>query len=140
MNDLDHRVLEYLYNSTQDLKVGDLAQALKCPHTTMGSCIKRLKKIGLVIYEPYRYVSLTSAGKEKAIELIRHAQLLEVLFHEALDLNAEEAHNEAQKVNYLLSCEIINKICEKFNHPKQCPCGETILNSQNCYCQNWKKK
>ena len=140
MNDLDHRVLEYLYNSPQDLKVGELAQALKCPHTTMGSCIKRLKKIGLVIYVPYRYVSLTSAGKEKAIELIRHAQLVEVLFHEALDLNAEEAHKEAQKVNYLLSCTIINKICEKFDHPKQCPCGETILNSQNCYCQNWKKK
>ncbi|MHA1803366.1 MAG: metal-dependent transcriptional regulator [Promethearchaeota archaeon] len=139
ISDLDYKVIEYLYRKNMARKVGEIALDLDCPHSTIGSCIKRLKENGYVEYQPYKYVLLTKIGKEKAIELIRHAQLLEVLLHETLGLNAQKAHQEASKIKMLFSCEIINKICEKFNHPEVCPCGEKILNSETCYCPHLKE-
>lgn len=135
MLDLDFIVLKLLYRSQVSLKVGDLAKNLELPHSTIGSCIKRLEKNKLVIYKRYQPVILSPNGRELAIEVIRHAQLMEVLLYNELGLSIEEAHEESEKFNLLLSCTTINKICEKYNHPKECPCGELILNSQNCHCE-----
>ena len=71
--------------------------------------------------------------------MIRHAKLMEILLTEELDLNVKEAHEESEKFNLLLSCNIINRICEKYNHPSKCPCGEVILNSSGCHCEEIKK-
>ncbi len=139
MQELDYEVLEFLYRQGKELKVGEIAKSINYPHSTIGSCIKRLEETGNVKYEPYKNVKLTASGKELAIELIRHSQLFEVLLHETLHMDAEKAHEEAKKVNLLLSCETINKICEIFNHPVKCPCGEAILNSEKCFCPILKK-
>ena len=135
MLDLDYKVLKELYRSSDSLKVGDLAKILELPHSTIGSCIKRLEEYKYVIYKRYKPVNLSKRGKDLAIEVIRHAQLMEILLYNELGLSIEEAHKESEKFNLLLSCNIINKICEKYNHPKECPCGELILGSQNCRCE-----
>ena len=80
-------------------------------------------------------ITLTEKGENLAKELIRHARLLETLLYNELELSAKEAHNESEKFNLLFSCNTINKICEKYEHPSECPCGDTILSSINCYCE-----
>jgi DtxR family Mn-dependent transcriptional regulator len=133
MLDLDYRILRLL-NQYGALKVGNIAKKFEIPHSTIGSCIKRLEDKRYVIYERYRPVKLTDKGRDVAIELTRHARLLELLLINELKINAEDAHAESEKFNLLLSCEIINKICERYGHPKQCPCGEEILSSSYCIC------
>jgi len=135
MLDIDCKTLKKLYRSETPWKIGKLAKKLKIAHSTLGSCIKRLEKEGYVKYDRYRDVELTENGKDLANELIRHAQLLEVLLYNGLGLSAEEAHEESEKFHLLFSCNTINKICEKFDHPTYSPCGEKILNSQGCFCQ-----
>jgi DtxR family Mn-dependent transcriptional regulator len=137
--DLDYKVLKILYRSSIPLKVGELSKLLELPHSTVGTCIKRLEKGNFVIYKRYQPVILSERGIDLAIELIRHAKLMEILLIQELDLNVEEAHDESEKFNLLLSCNIINKICEKYNHPNKSPCGEVILNSNECYCEEIKK-
>ncbi|TFG01634.1 MAG: metal-dependent transcriptional regulator [Promethearchaeota archaeon] len=136
MLDLDYKVLKLLYRSEKPLKVGELSMDLDIPHSTTGSCVKRLEQEGYVIYKRYRPVTLSQKGVDLAIELIRHGQLMEILLYNELGLSIEKAHEEAEKFNLLLSCEIVNKICEKYGHPKKCPCGELILDSSSCYCEN----
>ena len=136
MLDIDYKILKILYRSSKFLKVGQLARILNLPHSTVGSCIKRLENEKLVIYERYKPVALSKEGIDLAKELIRHAQLLELLLFKELNLKNEEAHEESEKFNLLFSCNTINKICEKYGHPKECPCGENILNSNNCFCEN----
>ena len=80
-------------------------------------------------------VELTSKGKDLAIELIRHARLLEIFLHNELGVKPELAHRESENINLLFSCETINKICKKYKHPKKCPCGEEILSSSHCGCE-----
>ena len=139
MLDLDYKVLKILYRSSKPLKVGELSKLLELPHSTVGTCIKRLEKGNYVIYKRYQPVILSESGIDLAIELIRHAKLMEILLIEELDLNVKEAHEESEKFNLLLSCNIINRICEKYNHPNKSPCGEVILNSSDCYCEEIKK-
>ncbi len=135
MLDLDCRVLKLLHRSPEPLKVGDIAMALDIPHSTIGSCVKRLKDEDYVEYRAYNVARLTDAGRDLAIELIRHSQLMEVLLFHELGLTAELAHQESEKLNLLFSCEVINKICEKYDHPDKCPCGDLILSSFECYCE-----
>ncbi|MFX1418291.1 MAG: metal-dependent transcriptional regulator [Promethearchaeota archaeon] len=133
MLDIDYRVLRKLFQ-LGELKVGTLAKKLEIAHSTIGSCIKRLEDKEYVIYQRYKPVSLSPKGKELAIELTRHARLLELLLINELDIKPEIAHDECEKFNLLFSCELINKICKRYNHPKECPCGEEILSSSDCYC------
>jgi len=112
-----------------------MARKLEIKHSTLGSCVKRLKTNGYVNYEPFYEVILTNKGIDVARELLRHECLLELLFFNELGMTAEEAHAESAKFNLLLSCNTINKICEKYGHPKKCPCGDEIINSKNCSCE-----
>jgi DtxR family Mn-dependent transcriptional regulator len=137
--ELDYKVLKTLYRSSNPLKVGELSKILELPHSTVGTCIKRLEKGDYVIYKRYKPVILSEKGIDLAIELIRHAKLMEILLIEELGLNVKEAHDESEKFNLLLSCNIINRICEKYNHPHKSPCGEEILNSTDCHCEEEKK-
>jgi DtxR family Mn-dependent transcriptional regulator len=134
MNDIDYKVIKYLYKINKKVKVGELASEFSIPHSTMGSCIKRLRSKKLLDYDPYGVIQLTDSGKELASELIRHAQLVEVFLHRELNLSAAEANRESEVLHLQLSCETINRICQKYDHPKKCPCGEEIVNSKACHC------
>ena len=134
LNRIEYKVLKVIYRFN-GLKVGIIAKKLGIPHSTVGSCIKRLEYGGYVIYERYKPVMLSIKGKELAIELTRHARLLEILLINEFNMNPKAAHSECEKFNLLFSCEVINKICEKYGHPIECPCGDTILNSSKCYCK-----
>jgi DtxR family Mn-dependent transcriptional regulator len=136
MLNIDYKILKNIYRYKDSIKVGRLADILELPHSTIGSCVKKLEKEGYIIYERYRSASLSKKGRDLAIELIRHSQLLEVLLYNELGLKSEDAHNESEKFNLLFSCATINKICEKYSHPIKCPCGEVILNSPECYCES----
>ena len=135
MIDLDFKVLKLIYRSEKPLKIGKISKLLDIPHQTLNSCIGRLKEQGLVNWKAYYDVLLTEKGYTLANEIIRHAQLMEILLYEELGLTVEEAHTESEKFNLLFDCNTINKICEKYGHPKKSPCGEIILNSCGCFCR-----
>jgi DtxR family Mn-dependent transcriptional regulator len=150
MTDIDYIVVKTLLNYEKGLKIGEIKKILDnnhflshldifhkngISHSTLGSCIKRLKKQGDVDYEPYHKVFLTKQGFELAKELNRHSRLLELLLFNELGLSSKTSHHESEKIPLLFSCEIINKICEKYGHPQRCPCGEEISNSSDCFCQ-----
>lgn len=140
MIDLDYKILKILRRNDGKAKIKEIKKKIDAEnnsdirHSTIDSSILRLEKQGHVEWEKYKPISLTENGRNLANELIRHTQLLEVLFHKAIGLSKEEAKAESEKLNLLLSCDTIEKICETYGHPTECPCGEPILNSSNCHC------
>ena len=135
MSELDLKVLKVLYRAKDTATVRDIATKLHIPHSTTGSSIKRLESEGKITYERRGTVNLTEKGIDLAKELLRHTKLIEILLHKSLDLPIEKAHEESEKVNFLFSCETINKICVKYSHPKECPCGDLIPSSRACFCE-----
>jgi DtxR family Mn-dependent transcriptional regulator len=140
MIDFDYQILKIIYRNNGKARLKYIQQRFKdirgeeTPLSTINSCLERLEKLGYVNWVRYSPILLTDDGLNLAKELIRHAQLLEVLLYNELRLTAEDAHIESEKFNLMLSCETINKICEKYNHPIICPCGDKILSAPNCYC------
>lgn len=130
---MDFQVIKHLMEKPK--KVSEIAKQLEIPHSTIGSCIKRLEEKEIVSYNRYKNVKLTKKGRELGNELMRHSQLFELLLVKELDLTPKEARIEADKFNLLLSCKTIDKICSKYGHPKTCPCGIEILESKNCLCK-----
>lgn len=141
MLDIDYQILKIIYRTNEKARLKHIQEEIKktkdiiIPSSTINSCIERLEKKELVDWVRYSPFKLTEKGLDLAKELIRHAQLLEILLYNELNLSAEEAHVESEKFNLSFSCNTINKICEKYKHPLECPCGDTILSSNNCYCE-----
>ena len=63
-----------------------LAERLGVTAASATAMIKRLASVGLVSHEPYHGVSLTEAGTQAALEVIRHHRLLELYLMQALGL------------------------------------------------------
>ncbi len=54
----------------------------------------------MVLYEKHRGVRLTSAGKRRAWELVRHHRLLELFLHDVLRYSWDEVHEEAERLEH----------------------------------------
>ena len=57
----------------------------------------------LVEYERHRGVQLSSAGKRRALEVVRHHRLIETFLYEVLDYPIEEVHEEAERLEHFIS-------------------------------------
>jgi len=96
-----------------------------------GSVTGMLKKLAeekprLVDYERHRGVSLTPAGKRIALEVIRHHRLIELYLQQALGYAWDEVHDEAEKLEHVISEEFEDRIAEMLGHPEFDPHGDPI--------------
>jgi DtxR family transcriptional regulator, Mn-dependent transcriptional regulator len=80
----------------------------------------------LVEYERHRGVQLSSAGKRRALEVVRHHRLIETFLYEVLDYPLDEVHDEAERLEHFISERFEERIAAKLGHPKIDPHGHSI--------------
>lgn len=88
--------------------------------------LKKLADLNLVQYEPYKGVTLSEAGQKIALELVRHHRLLELYLSEALGYGWEEVHDEAERLEHVISESLEARISEFLGHPEYDPHGDPI--------------
>jgi DtxR family Mn-dependent transcriptional regulator len=88
--------------------------------------VKRLAALGLAEHAPYRGVNLTPAGARVAVEVIRHHRLLELYLAETLGLHVDAVHDEADRLEHVLSEELEARIDEALGFPTHDPHGDPI--------------
>ncbi len=103
-----------------------LALALDVAAPSVTAMIKRLHAMRLVRYTRYRGVILTEAGKRMALEVIRHHRLLELYLVEALGLPWDQVHEEAERLEHVISEDLEERIAEHLGHPQADPHGDPI--------------
>lgn len=86
---------------------------------------KRLKE-PLLEYTRYKGVRLTTLGEEIALEVLRHHRLIELYLVEALGYTLDEVHEEAERLEHVISEQFEARIAEFLGHPDIDPHGDPI--------------
>ena len=80
----------------------------------------------LVVYQKHRGVALTPAGARAALEVIRHHRLLELFLQEKLGYAWDEVHEEADRLEHVISEDLEERIAQALGDPVCDPHGELI--------------
>ncbi len=103
-----------------------LVQALGCAPATVTHLLRRLAELRLVEYTPYQGVRLTPPGERIALEIVRHHRLLELYLAEALGMPWDQVHDEADRLEHVISEALEARIAERLGHPRHDPHGDPI--------------
>ena len=79
-----------------------------------------------VKYEKHRGARLTTTGKMRALEVLRHHRLLERFLHDFLDYSWDEVHDEAERLEHFISERLEDRIAAKLGDPETDPHGHLI--------------
>ena len=77
-------------------------------------------------------VVLTLKGEQRAEGVVRRHRLAERLFFETFGLEEALLHENAHRIEHVLSREVADKICTFLNHPQTCPHGDPIPRGVCC--------
>lgn len=75
---------------------------------------------------------LTEKGHIFAKGLIRRHRLAERLFTDVFDLKADQVHDDACRMEHILSEELTDSVCTFLGHPPTCPHGKSIPRGECC--------
>lgn len=123
--------LKRIYELTecgQPASTNDLARELNIKPASVTGMIQKLaaEKPALVEYQKHQGVTLTPTGKKAALEVIRHHRLLEAWLVQTLGYSWDEVHEEAERLEHVISEDFERRIAAALGHPTRDPHGEPI--------------
>ena len=108
------------------MSVTALARAQRVSPASASAMVKKLAALGLAEHARYRGVSLTPDGELVALEVIRHHRLLELYLAETLGVAVDDVHDEADKLEHVISEELEARIDRALGYPTHDPHGDPI--------------
>src|SRR5690242_3893771 len=123
--------LKTIYELTENGETAsttDLAKKLSVKPASVTGMIQKLasSKPALVEYQKHQGVTLTKEGKRGALEVIRHHRLLEAWLVQTLGYSWDEVHEEAERLEHVISEDFERRIAAAMGHPLRDPHGELI--------------
>lgn len=123
--------LKNIYELTengQSASTNALARKLNVSAPSVTGMVQKLatSKPALVEYQKHQGVTLTKEGKRAALEVIRHHRLLEAWLVQTLGYSWDEVHEEAERLEHVISEDFENRIAAAMGHPVRDPHGELI--------------
>ena len=115
-----------LARETERVSTSALASRQQVSAASASAMVKKLAALGLAEHAKYRGVTLTHAGEQVAIEVIRHHRLLELYLAETLGIGIDDVHDEADRLEHVLSEELEARIDSALGFPTHDPHGDPI--------------
>jgi DtxR family transcriptional regulator, Mn-dependent transcriptional regulator len=115
-----------LQSSGQRATTTVIANRMGVAPSSATSMLKKLAALGLAEHAPYRGVTLSESGMKIALEVIRHHRLLEQYLAETLGLPIDALHEEADRLEHVISEELEARIDEQLGYPTHDPHGDPI--------------
>lgn len=133
-NPVSERVEDYLkviYSLTTEAErasTGEIARVLQISPASVTDMIQRLaaENPPLVDYRKHQGVGLTDEGEKVALETLRHHRLLELFLHELLGYSWDQVHEEADRLEHVISEYFEERISEVLGDPEKGLYGEPI--------------
>lgn len=105
-----------------------LSEMLNITPASVTGMIKKLSSTSppLLNYEKHHGVVLTKTGLDIALETLRHHRLLELFLHQILDYEWDEVHEEADRLEHVISEKFEEQISKALGNPIHDPHGDPI--------------
>ena len=120
------KVIYSMQERGQKVSTSAVSERLGVSDATVTMLFKDFAVAGWVEHVPYRGVRLTALGERKAIEVIRHHRLLELYLARALGYSWDKVHDEADKLEHVISEEFEDKLDALLGYPTVDPHGDPI--------------
>src|SRR6195256_3390888 len=120
------KALYLLSGDERPVPTRELAQRLGISSPSVSEMVTRLSAQGLVEHDRYRGQQLTREGRKVALELVRHHRLLEMFLVQILDYSWDEVHDEAERLEHVISERMEQRIFELLGRPELDPHGHAI--------------
>jgi DtxR family transcriptional regulator, Mn-dependent transcriptional regulator len=132
--ELSHNIQDYLKHIYELTLMGEkattsqLAEALGISAASVTNMLQKLSKTDppYLTYEKHRGVSLTVAGKQAALKILRRHRLIEQYLVKALNYSWDEVHKEAETLEHAMSPLLEKRIDAALGFPMFDPHGDPI--------------
>jgi DtxR family Mn-dependent transcriptional regulator len=121
--------LEAIYDiagKKEKAKTTEISQRLNNTPASVTEVLQRMARDGLVHYVPYQGASLTIKGQTIVTRIKRKHRLLEVFLAKMLHLPKEHIHDQACKMEHVITDETERALCKTLGMPTECPHGSPI--------------
>lgn len=108
----------------------EIAQKINISAASVTDMLRKLAQKSFIHYVKYQGVTLTEAGKEHAILVIRKHRLWETFLVNKLKFRWDEVHEIAEQLEHIQSVLLINRLDEFLDFPAYDPHGEPIPNEK----------
>lgn len=131
---LTHVIEDYLktiYDLSEEHGRATTNQIAELMGVTPASVTNMIQKLAvtdppLVKYRKHHGASLTPEGEKVALEIIRHHRLLEMFLQQTLGYSWDEVHDEADRLEHVISEAFEERIAESLGNPRHDPHGDPI--------------
>ena len=122
------KIIYELSKDGQPASTTSLAARLGIAPASVTGMIQKLAalKPALVVYRKHQGVTLSAAGRRAALEVIRHHRLIEAWLVQTLGYSWDEVHNEAERLEHVISESFETRIANALGNPARDPHGEPI--------------
>jgi DtxR family transcriptional regulator, Mn-dependent transcriptional regulator len=120
------KVIYAMQERGQKVSTSAVSECLGVSDATVTMLFKDFANAGWVEHAPYRGVTLTPLGERKAMEVIRHHRLLELYLARQLGYSWDKVHDEADKLEHVISEEFEDKLDALLGYPTVDPHGDPI--------------
>jgi len=131
--------IEAIYHIIEEKLVArskEIAARLSVSRASVTEALRALSKKGLINYAPYEAITLTSAGKEVAEDVIFRHEALKRFFIEVLAIDSSIAEEGACKIEHAAPPEIISRMISFTEFMQICPRGgDDMIKGFGEYCR-----
>jgi DtxR family Mn-dependent transcriptional regulator len=133
MNRAEEDYIKSIYELTIERKVAmiktnELSERFGFTDQSVNEMIKKLEHKNLVLFVPYKGISLTQKGKKIAIRMVRSHRIWEVFLTEKLGFTWDSVHEDAEMLEHATSDFVLEKLYHFLGEPKYCQHGNPIPN------------
>jgi DtxR family Mn-dependent transcriptional regulator len=123
--------LKHIFELTengQPASTNDLASRLGVKPASVTGMVQKLASTEppLVDYHKHQGVTLTPDGQRAALEILRHHRLLETWLVQSLGYTWDEVHEEACRLEHVISEDFEARMAAALGHPERDPHGDPI--------------
>jgi DtxR family transcriptional regulator, Mn-dependent transcriptional regulator len=125
--------LKAIYQLSQSggaVSTSAIAERLGIAAGSVTGMLKRLAEAGLVEHTRYYGARLTDEGVANAVRTIRRHRILELFLVDVLGYTWDRVHDDAERLEHVVSDEMINRMAAVLGEPEVDPHGAPIPTAQ----------